>query len=799
MLKRIATALACLILTLELTGFSGPVPPEVPPPLGPESALTTAGPDEYGYTLTDETTIPFVDISGSVPKLTFTDSDNGIATVTIRAFDYYSLSDVTTAYVSVNGFISFDVIKDTSKSKVSKPFPTDSNPNSLLAPFWYDLTLELSSGVYLDTIDSPDPDVACTIIQWNNVKSTSATEYYTFEIILFDSGHIGFIYQPETGSYTGVTAGIEDADGVTGLNYAIPSLILGKTVFITRPDSGYHLKGRPQVSSGFFTNGEIWFNVDVTNTTDSSYPDDTDSYTLAMELLPESDPVGYPWGLTFYNPTRTTVITSIPDLTRGDTTQLCMRVTAGGDQMPGYFARFKITLTSQGNPSRYSTIYLQTTIGAPFAQLYQDNATGLNLDLNRVSERTTQNVSTPGNGSYMAMNLINTGNYIISWVEGSYINYRMYRQYQGTLSDIHQINASQENNLNPDLSPAVAGSRNGYVGILYLMNQFETDGPDVLLNSNVYYALIDNNGNIVDGYPLNLTNNPYWLNTTTGYPTSGPAIPQYQDPRIVPFGQDKMGLVWRTTYSPTLSAQMDKIEGFVAETDGSDFYYFEIPGWSASNRYFYPATTSLDDGRFIISYINFTIPQNPWEITYTVIDLIDNPPDYPYVTISTPTPILGSSSYQIDLVQLDTGQVFFGWVDLKSSLINYAILGSDLDGLDVVPTGLTYEDFPGHPNYRAGGYPSVTRTSNSNGIITWQDQDWHEQLYYSVIGPDGSQITPPSLYRRVESSLPEAQVSTNNYGNAPLAAERIFMPLIFNDFIYHHAYNYIYYLSLIFK
>ncbi len=125
--------------------------------------------------------------------------------------------------------------------------------------------------IYYLIVDDPDPSVACTIIQWNNVRAASRNEFFTFEIILYDSGDIVFAYQPEAGTYAGATAGIEDSDGVAGLNYAIPDLTSGEMVVISRPDPGTHLKARPQVSSGFFTNGETWLSVDVSNTTDSAH------------------------------------------------------------------------------------------------------------------------------------------------------------------------------------------------------------------------------------------------------------------------------------------------------------------------------------------------------------------------------------------------------------------------------------------------------------------------------------------------------------------------------------------------
>jgi hypothetical protein len=788
MREKFAVILTCLTLVLGLTGFSGPVAPEAPPLLGPESSLTSLGPDEYGYELKDsfdpEVTYSFEDISGTGGgnALYFSDldRDDGTALVNIVSFPYYSDVATSNAYVSVNGFLSFNSISR--KTDIPKPFPTDSKPNNMVAAFWYDLSLDTGSTIYTKNVLDTDPR---TIIQWDNVK-VGALGYVTFEIILRPSGDIVFSYEPNATSFTGVFAGIEDVDGVTGLNYAIPDLSSGVTVAITRPivDVGHpyadiHVKARPQLSSAFFTNGEAWLSVDVTNTTYDTGPLN-DSYDLAWEIL-ESDPAigDYPWNLTFYNPGCTSVITEVVNLSRGITTQLCMRITAGGEQYPGYYARFKVTLTSQAvptDPRPSTTIYLQTAVDAPFSQLYQDSDDGLLLDLNRPLEHTTLDIAVPYGGSYMAMNMVRPGHYIITWLEGSDIHYRLYDQYPGTLHETKQIPASADDPNAPDLSPSVAGSRNGYIGLAYLVNNYVTVDDVVYLNSNVYYTLLDSDGNIVDGYPTNMTNNTGWLDYTYGYPDAGSPIPEFLTPRIVQAGDNKFGLVWRAHYKPFGMMEMDQIQYWVVDTDYADPLYGYVAELSTSYRHISPATTPLDDGRFMIGFINYTGASFPWVINYTVIN--------PDASTSIPaTPIIGSSTDQMDVVQLLSGKVLFGWKGLTTSVINYAILGNDLTSVDVSPTSIAYEDYPGHLNYRAAGYPSVTRSVDGMGVITWQDQDWQEQLYYALIGTDGSLMTPPSLYRRVGSTLPEAQISTNSYGNAPLASETIKMTVLLRNFV----------------
>ena len=82
----------------------------------------------------------------------------------------------------------------------------------------------------------------------------------------------------------------------------------------------------------------------------------------------------------------------------------------------------------------------------------------------------------------------------------------------------------------------------------------------------------------------------------------------------------------------------------------------------------------------MISYTNVTGYSNPWAINYTVIDTDGS--------VSIPsTPIPGTNGWQVDLVQLGGGQVLFGWQDISTSAITYAILDSDLVSLVVAPNG----------------------------------------------------------------------------------------------------------------
>ncbi len=785
MLKRII-ALVLILGLLPLTGFSNPEPPRNPPQLGPDSYLTSAGPDEYGYSLYDEGGVLYEDISLMGMPIIF-DSE-GIGQINIVTFKFYELTNITSAYVNIDGLISFVDPRPTRLTNINKPFPMDSKPNAMLSAFWFDITLESGSSVLQWNYPSPDPDPR-TIVQWNNVKA-GAFNLVTFQVILHSSGRIDFAYAPISTTISNVTAGIEDPDGVIGLNYAIPAdLSAGKRVVITRPSDGAHVKARPQVSSGMLQNGEAWYLVNVTNITNSATPSDTYDLTFILE---DANPPAGPWDLVFYNPTCTTInATNMITVAKGATQVLCMRVSTSGDLIPGYFARHKVTITSQTSPSQSSSIYLQSSISTPFVQLYQDSTSGLKMDIGTSQTWESLPIANPYNGSHMAMNMLWPGHYMITWLESGMINYRLYNQFTQTFSPNYQISASSYNSqYDPDLSPAVVASRDGHIGILFIVNEYRMNGavPEVL--SNIFFAMLGSDGSPV-GSPRCLTdngcitNNGKWLDLSYG---STIGAPQFFDPQIVSAGSDGFALVWRKQLWEYLGSVYDLVEYAIVKTNGSDPFYSEIFGWDDLNRHVFPAATGLEDGRFLIAFSNYNFAAQVYSLNYQIINSDGSQ------SIPSPTIIPNTNAVDIDIVQLVDGEVFFAWSNISTGKTAFAILGDDLVTMDVTPvddsTDLTYEDYTGHQNLRTAGDVSVTRDIHGNAILTWQDADWQEQLYYTVMGSDGTVVTPPMLYRRVGSSYPKSQLSTNGFGNAPLVQNFYFMPAVSTS-------SYKYYFSLI--
>jgi hypothetical protein len=771
MLKKFLFLSALTVILVTTTGFTDPIQPDPPPPpFGPEAILTTYT-DEYGNQLDDAISYAFEDISGSGNVLSLNPADNGTGDIPLTFnFKFYGQTNINLLHVSENGFITLNtLVVPLRLTQENKPLPTDSFPNNLVAPFWMDLGLDSGDSTSKVLYSIPNTGDKRVIIQWNNLK-VSETQKVTFEAIIYETGVIYFVYKPITVGSLSVSAGIEDADGLDGINYAIVDLTSGKSVRITPPGAGEHVKARPQVQSGYINTTLARFMVTITNTTTSGITNDR--YTLSSSIE-STYPLGYGWTVEFFDASCTNQITSFGPLAKGSSAVMCVQVTAGNVIQVGYHARIRIDLVSNANPNVYTKVYLQVAVSAAFTQLYRDGASSLKLDLTtpKLGEITIVESAFVGN-NHMAFTMLWPNEYMAAWRNGNYIQYRLFRRYAGSFSSLHQIPGGQQNAGHPiNYSPAIAATEDGHIGVLYLNNIYRVvnvSGEDHLqVNSNVNFALLDREGTLLSGYPKAMTSNIEWFDIKVGGDK-----PQYLRPTLTWLDSDRFFLAWQKNYT-----EYDLIEYKVFTTTGETPLSSEVLGWDDTHRHVYPMTLRLRDGNILVAFVNYSGVGIPaWPVSYTVLDASGD-------TVKDVTAIPAipeTKGYQIDVEQMSDGTIIFAWSNLINSKIAYAALAEDYVTLLQAPTDLDYFDFQTHTNYRRMSSASVTHDAEGHAIITWQDFDWQEQLYYAMLGPTGVLLTQSMLYRRVGSTYPLSQISTNNLGNAPLAIERLYLPAMYH-------------------
>lgn len=191
----------------------------------------SGGPDSFGYRWKDsnEANGPvynWVELAGVGTLMAFTSDDQVIPVRLPWSFPYYGTT-FDTARVSANGNIHFSA--DT-LDYGNRAIPSGRLPNAMIAPFWDDLSPQLSGGrifYYNDVANNR------FVVQYDSVQHyQSLTGRYTFEAILYSSGRIVFQYQSLTGAVNSCTVGIENRTGSDGLQCVFNAAYLANNLAI---------------------------------------------------------------------------------------------------------------------------------------------------------------------------------------------------------------------------------------------------------------------------------------------------------------------------------------------------------------------------------------------------------------------------------------------------------------------------------------------------------------------------------------------------------------------------------------
>ena len=111
-------------------------------------------------------------------------------------------------WVSVNGFLSF---ANPGASTANSDFTLAANSApSMLAPFWDDLTMGLNSKVFSALLTSTNGE-RYLVVQWHKFQlAGDANSELTFQVHLYETGQVTFVYKTLTGALTSATIGVKD-------------------------------------------------------------------------------------------------------------------------------------------------------------------------------------------------------------------------------------------------------------------------------------------------------------------------------------------------------------------------------------------------------------------------------------------------------------------------------------------------------------------------------------------------------------------------------------------------------------
>ena len=623
------------------------------------------GPDEFGYTWSDQVAYEWVDLSEGTSITPGVDLrvDDWVGPYNIGfTFNFYG-QDYTQFYIDSNGYIGFDETQ-TASYYANTRLPHAGRPNGLIAPFWDEFDPSQGGKVHFWTFGSA-PD-RYLVVEWMQVPlfySSSHTQ--TFQLILYEgSNDIKFQYpdtrQGEYGDRRSGTVGIENEDGTIGLEhlYLIP-ITQTYAIQFDYDRSAYNVFMTPERQGSPGAPGEIAeFPLTVRNLGAND-----DAFTLSRPAYSGSN-----WAVSFYEADGSMPLSgnSTGTIPASGEKEIVAKVQIPTDAAIGDWTRATIRATSQANASEYHEVTLDTMVGTSFAQVYTDNESGDGTEdsenyfaLIEEGEHFSKRLTTDqDDSSYAGVATTPKGHTVNVWNTEYYngsvgvteINYAILNSSGKFVLPVTRLtDNSGATSTTYDFSPAVDVAANGNIAIGWARQ------PGTY---NVWYSVVNDSGGTVRA-PTPLTSN------IGDYPRDYP-------PSVAALKGGRFLLAWE--HAAASGGPVDikyailNNDGSVAEsttqlTDGAGFNVT-------------PRVTPMPDGQAAIVWTTYNVSGYP-EIAYAIINSSGDVTLAP--TTITSNGSSGAGSRYADIVALSDDRLAVAWTQQFDSnrQIQYTILSGE--------------------------------------------------------------------------------------------------------------------------
>lgn len=706
-----------------------------------------SAPDRFGYQHDDGGTVDWIEIQGSGALVEFGGAIQSFSLTAIPigfTFKFYE-NEYTELWVNTGGYISF---WNQGSTIANVPIPRETLPNDIIAPFWDNLNVN-TGGVYTQEFHPAGDGNDYFVVEWYDINTNS----YTFEIVLYENGDMLFQYDKLAGITDEATVGIEDPDGVDGLQYQYndqgPGLAVGKDIWFYRPAPAARVKVLPLYQSGFVINGEASYNFTLRNSGDDATGYDTYDVEAGSS---EAD-----WDVSL-NGAGSAI--TIGPLANGDSDDLVLGVEAPDTAQVGEYTTVVMTATSTLDTSEYVTVIVQAAIPVPFAQTYY--TPNSNVYLEQIWETNVivrQANDDPYSGASLSVEGISDDDYLLLWEQSdndpdkvyTEIEYRVVSRMgvMGAISVLTDSEPLAQTTPRIDAharSPALAVTPDGKVGVVWTQQERKF-GAGTTRRSNIYFALLDGDGNLLTPPGrLNLTNDDNWYSE---YP--------YKDVYIAATSDNYFVVVWLESGGETIKYAVINSSG-TQTTANTDFATTSDP-----NSFWDPALAELGSGRVLLTYTLYDPVSKTYTLTHAVLQSDGS-------KSSTGT-IPGANGWRSRGGWFGW-DVLVAWTDPVDNKLAYALLE---------PSGDTFAVKAGYPkdiplvDEFLQDYISITM-EQTGAVLTWTEQDEQKRLYYALLDQYGDFITEPMIFV-AGSSL--RQTSTRGFGNASyIGVYQTHLPLV---------------------
>jgi len=749
--KTLKSLLVALIITGIIQPFCGYTDSQAAP------LAVSVSNNYFGYILDD--TLDFnankIDIQATGTEITFSDTDDGISDPIDPGFPvkYYG-STYSEIYVSVNGFLSVGIVPQSGTQNAH--FPSQMQPDNLIGVFWDDLVLYTGDGDVQGRVYYATGGVAPNrylVIEWANVKRYGDSgPQLTFEAVLYENGDIHLNYFTLNGDLTGAAVGIEDMDGVDGVEYIYrePGLSSSFSVGFLYPPDGPRLKALPVYQSKFLINEVADYPVRILNTGTVA-----DTYNLTYTTEGAGD-----WEVRYFDESGaeltdtnadTVVDTGVIDASASK--QIRLRITAPYEAAVGSYCLVSTVAESAADTSRKFNFKTQAAVPAAFVQAYNEDSTG-NVLFTTADYQEAEQTAEESITSLPALAQISDYKYLLAWDRGfadhTNIEYAILSSLTRTkvaefvLFDNSDVSAGQ---LKHDHSPAVAVAPDGTIGLAFIRDKY--DG--IQWSSAIHLVLLNQNGGIQSDHQITS------LLTGSSY---------YDSPTITATRDNHFVLAWVKDSS---SGDIRDIELAVVSSGGMEVKSpAQITSSQLDNfRFYEPVAASLtlrgDEDAFLV----YTLFDNNTQTYYLQYTYLADGDDY---TVSAVT-MGGVNGRNPDVVEMDSGNIVIAWTNENSSQISFSVLPYEPD------PGFTVDITT--PIGRTMDYVSITAVQSGYGVLTWGDRE-ESNLFYALIDGEGNIHTPPMVFHSGDIPGDNDYPLNGSMGSATMKEPyKTYLPLLF--------------------
>jgi hypothetical protein len=731
-------------------------------PESPETATVVI--DSFGYVLNAEAIYEWEDIVHPDNELVMPLPDEWMIQRAITFDLPFYEANYSQIWIHIDGVLILgnDSTPPDGETNI-QPIPSTNQPNSIIAPFWEDLALKWDDqqipGQIFFKSGGTTPN-KYFIVQWNNVFRKGSETALTFQVKLMQSGDIIFRYKTLGDMIPNIPIGIEDPDGVDGVQYvySVNELTSERSIYITRPADGARVKVMPAFQGAFLNKQSVRFDFNVKNT---GFTDD--NFVITKEITEGNDA----WHARFLKKNQDGELEEVTQtgiIPKEGTETITVEISSPFAPIAGDYAKTRITFQSINNPSKFVQVEAQGAVPTSFAKVVVNESLGMSTGVWYRYQATDSMITIPALSSdNLSINRLGATKYLVisdNRDSGGSSNIE-YTEIDTATNNFAQIKLIRDNSLIPgdnkvrDLNPSVAVNADGVTGVVFI--QEITNSENLTFNTNVWFAAIDPAHGLIGPYPI--TNNSSYGGQQS------PGIDIYNSPTITATADKSFTLVWQ--HKMVLSGTGQKVHNLIKTNlrinQDKQSVSFDPPLSITQSElehrlYQDPVLTSLRDGGSVLLTSIKDIDLDTYKLKLYYLE--NNGTVNSKLELDSDV-----QGVHPDIIQLRNGNLFFGYTHPNYKGIGYSL----------VTTSKTVHrcELPTLSGEKLDQI-SVTTDAGGNGILTWADRKTNKH-YYALVAPNAPTkshechlLTPPMMYGRVVGqSNPHFENSTMPHSGSP--------------------------------